>query len=522
MQEYKNLTRKSGVAAYEIGDDYIDIQYKNGNIYKYTYDSPGKNEVEALKLFAKEGKGLNSYINKTLLNKYAEMIPAITKNITENLDEIDSKINYLINKNDIVIKDDLTIFLDMKKWILTNKNNRIAFDKKVYVLTENILKIFNEQRNFINNYDDMNVVKEKLKNIFCELKNQVKNNIDLHNSRIKLEDEDKKLSQNEQIKKLNTDLTKREEELKSYVEEFKRKYDNRIEYMNQQTNDYLDFINDHRINILNVQSDVDKQIESINNTHIEFKNKIEIELKNLLSNIQNEQLAYHFQYEGCKLKGDLNLFIIFVSTILTLTCFNIIDLYNDMLFAGNFCARLICTACIFILFTLIIEYILRYKKKTIKVGMTVTNLFTPFWCWLFGTFSGLIAIFYFANSLYNSQPYGDWHHMLMRLPLFTVLIWFTWFCAKQFSYIKQICDEYEYKYALSKSYLSYRDEANKLAFSAGKEILLASLLDAVIKNIATSPVQSVKSDCHTPFTEALKAFEHLPSGIKKGDIKSNF
>jgi hypothetical protein len=89
-----------------------------------------------------------------------------------------------------------------------------------------------------------------------------------------------------------------------------------------------------------------------------------------------------------------------------------------------------------------------------------------------------------------------------------ILTWFTWFSSKQFSYIKQVRDEYEYKYALSKSYLSYRKEAEDLSGTDKKELLLL-LLGSVINNIATSPVQSVKSDCHTPFSEVLSAAKEV-------------
>ena len=54
-------------------------------------------------------------------------------------------------------------------------------------------------------------------------------------------------------------------------------------------------------------------------------------------------------------------------------------------------------------------------------------------------------------------------------------------------FAKQICDEYEYKYALSKSYLSYRDEAKLLAKASNNEAILIALLDFTwASNSATS------------------------------------
>lgn len=112
--------------------------------------------------------------------------------------------------------------------------------------------------------------------------------------------------------------------------------------------------------------------------------------------------------------------------------------------------------------------------------------------------------------------------VLSNLPIFMILVWFT---SKQFSYTKQICDEYEYKYALSKSYLSYRDEAKKISLNdedKGKyEAVIVALLDSVIKNVATSPVKSVKPDCHTPFTEVFGSLKEAVNTVKNGNDSVN-
>lgn len=128
-----------------------------------------------------------------------------------------------------------------------------------------------------------------------------------------------------------------------------------------------------------------------------------------------------------------------------------------------------------------------------------------------------------VQNLLPTEPYK----VLANLPFFMILVWFTWFCSKQFSYTKQICDEYEYKYALSKSYLSYREEAKNISLDdkdKGKyEAVIVSLLDAVIKNIATSPVKSVKPDCHTPFTEVFNSIRGTIDVVKDGkDVINNF
>ena len=62
MQSYSNLGGNSGVRAFGIGDDYIEVQFQTGRIYKYSYRSAGKVKVEEMKRLALQGYGLNSYI----------------------------------------------------------------------------------------------------------------------------------------------------------------------------------------------------------------------------------------------------------------------------------------------------------------------------------------------------------------------------------------------------------------------------------------------------------------------------
>ncbi len=65
METYLNLSGTSGVLAYQIGADYIVVQFKEGQyaFYKYTYSSASSGVVENLKSLAKQGRGLNSYIS---------------------------------------------------------------------------------------------------------------------------------------------------------------------------------------------------------------------------------------------------------------------------------------------------------------------------------------------------------------------------------------------------------------------------------------------------------------------------
>lgn len=70
MQRYKNLGGNSSIINYLKGKDYIDVQFGNGKIYRYSYRSAGVSNVEQLKILADQGHGLNSYIMRYVKNNY--------------------------------------------------------------------------------------------------------------------------------------------------------------------------------------------------------------------------------------------------------------------------------------------------------------------------------------------------------------------------------------------------------------------------------------------------------------------
>lgn len=69
MEIYRNLKGASGVIAFEIGDDYIKVRFRDG-IYLYNYEKPGRSHVEQMKLLATAGKGLSTYISKYIRDNY--------------------------------------------------------------------------------------------------------------------------------------------------------------------------------------------------------------------------------------------------------------------------------------------------------------------------------------------------------------------------------------------------------------------------------------------------------------------
>jgi len=74
MERYKNLGGDSGVVAYEIGDKYIKVQFHDGSLYLYNYQSAGSNNIENMKELAIAGQGLNSFISRIVRKGYASKL----------------------------------------------------------------------------------------------------------------------------------------------------------------------------------------------------------------------------------------------------------------------------------------------------------------------------------------------------------------------------------------------------------------------------------------------------------------
>lgn len=74
MTVYLNRNGNSGVVAYALGVDYIDIQFKTGRrrTYRYSYASAGASKVETMKQLAERGYGLNAYIQRYAREDYVK------------------------------------------------------------------------------------------------------------------------------------------------------------------------------------------------------------------------------------------------------------------------------------------------------------------------------------------------------------------------------------------------------------------------------------------------------------------
>jgi hypothetical protein len=70
MQRYNGADRDSGIDAYEAGANYMRVRFIHGGTYVYTYRSAGRRHIDTMKLLAKSGKGLNTYINDHVRERF--------------------------------------------------------------------------------------------------------------------------------------------------------------------------------------------------------------------------------------------------------------------------------------------------------------------------------------------------------------------------------------------------------------------------------------------------------------------
>jgi hypothetical protein len=71
LKRYQNRSGNSGVTAYEILEDGIRVRFVDGEIYTYTFESAGREDVERMQVLARSGEGLSGYIATHVRHRYA-------------------------------------------------------------------------------------------------------------------------------------------------------------------------------------------------------------------------------------------------------------------------------------------------------------------------------------------------------------------------------------------------------------------------------------------------------------------
>jgi hypothetical protein len=71
MERYKNLSGTSGVRAFKIGHENIEVRFDQDMVYTWRPDRIGPQAFEIMKHLARQGYGLNSYINTHVRKLYS-------------------------------------------------------------------------------------------------------------------------------------------------------------------------------------------------------------------------------------------------------------------------------------------------------------------------------------------------------------------------------------------------------------------------------------------------------------------
>lgn len=74
MTKYKNLGGKSTVAMYDIAKDGVTIRFTDHSVYIYSNQSAGPENVKKLKTLSVAGKGLGTFIEASLKDKFARKV----------------------------------------------------------------------------------------------------------------------------------------------------------------------------------------------------------------------------------------------------------------------------------------------------------------------------------------------------------------------------------------------------------------------------------------------------------------
>lgn len=73
MRTYLNLSGQSGVQAYDLGRDFIEVQFhRTDKLYRYSIEGVGHKNTEHMKTLAMTGRGLGTFISQhpAVRNRY--------------------------------------------------------------------------------------------------------------------------------------------------------------------------------------------------------------------------------------------------------------------------------------------------------------------------------------------------------------------------------------------------------------------------------------------------------------------
>lgn len=71
---YKNLGGASKVVRYQTTKDVVTVQFSNNSVYNYSNQSAGEDNIAKMKTLAAAGKGLGTFIETNLKDRFMRKI----------------------------------------------------------------------------------------------------------------------------------------------------------------------------------------------------------------------------------------------------------------------------------------------------------------------------------------------------------------------------------------------------------------------------------------------------------------
>lgn len=71
VREYANGENpNTGITKYKAGEGWIEVQFRDGSVYRYTDESAGESNIRTMQVLAEAGRQLNSFINTNVRQDY--------------------------------------------------------------------------------------------------------------------------------------------------------------------------------------------------------------------------------------------------------------------------------------------------------------------------------------------------------------------------------------------------------------------------------------------------------------------
>ncbi len=74
MKKYKNVSGKSTVTMFELAKDVVTVRFASQEVYRYSNQSAGSENIGRMKVLALSGKGLGTFIENNVKEKFARKV----------------------------------------------------------------------------------------------------------------------------------------------------------------------------------------------------------------------------------------------------------------------------------------------------------------------------------------------------------------------------------------------------------------------------------------------------------------